>query len=274
MNEPSFQSLIRNRLTAGLKNPQPDEIEQLNNGLRLLAKWRSVLIQNTLLKLHGTSVIQGPFAGMEFLPKSAEGCHISKLLGCYEQPLHPHIEQAIAAGYDTIVNIGCAEGYYAVGMARRTPGVRVLAFDIDENARDTCRQLAQVNGVAERVEIGERFSHQGFGTLPPGRTLIFCDIEGGEGELLDPALAPELAGLDLIVESHDCLVSGMTERLTQRFASTHDITLVRDDGQRQMIPMPDWFMALNHLDQLLASWEWRSGPTPWLVMKARANTFT
>jgi len=25
---------------------------------------------------------------------------------------------------------------------------------------------------------------------------------------------------------------------------------------------------LAHLDQLLAVWEWRSGPTPWLVMKA------
>jgi hypothetical protein len=28
-------------------------------------------------------------------------------------------------------------------------------------------------------------------------------------------------------------------------------------------------MSLAHLDQLLATWEWRSGPTPWLVMKAK-----
>ena len=27
--------------------------------------------------------------------------------------------------------------------------------------------------------------------------------------------------------------------------------------------------ALAHLDQLLAVWEWRSGATPWLVMRAR-----
>jgi trans-aconitate methyltransferase len=52
------------------------------------------------------------------------------LLGCYEQPLQPFIEQAIEAQYSTILNIGCAEGYYAVGMARRMPQTRVMAWQI------------------------------------------------------------------------------------------------------------------------------------------------
>jgi len=37
---------------------------QLNNALRLLSKWRSVLVQNTLLKQQGTVVMLGPLAGM------------------------------------------------------------------------------------------------------------------------------------------------------------------------------------------------------------------
>ena len=37
---------------------------QLNNALRLLSIWRSVLVQNTLLKLQSTVVMQGPLAGM------------------------------------------------------------------------------------------------------------------------------------------------------------------------------------------------------------------
>ena len=55
----------------------------LNNTLRLLSKWRSVLIQNTLLEKEGTRVIQGPLKGLNFIEQSAEGCHIAKLLGCY-----------------------------------------------------------------------------------------------------------------------------------------------------------------------------------------------
>ncbi len=118
------------------------EQAQLNNALRLLSKWRSVLIQNTLLQQQGTVVMQGPLAGMDFLPQSAEGCHIAKLLGCYEQPLQPFIEQAITNAYPTILNIGCAEGYYAVGMARRMPNTQVLAFDLDPNAQEVCTALA------------------------------------------------------------------------------------------------------------------------------------
>lgn len=112
---------VRQQLLGNLAQPQADEAAQLNNALRLLSKWRSVLIQNTLLQQQGTTVMEGPIKGMDFLPQSAEGCHIAKLLGCYEQPLLPYIEAAIQAGYPTIVNIGCAEGYYAVGMARRMP---------------------------------------------------------------------------------------------------------------------------------------------------------
>ena len=71
--------------------------EQLNSTLRLLSKWRSVLIQHTLIKHQSTVVMQGPLAGMDFLPHSTEGCHIAKLLGCYEQPLQPFIEKAISS---------------------------------------------------------------------------------------------------------------------------------------------------------------------------------
>jgi hypothetical protein len=28
-------------------------------------------------------------------------------------------------------------------------------------------------------------------------------------------------------------------------------------------------MELSHMDRLLAIWEWRSGPTPWLVMRPK-----
>ena len=88
-------------------------------------------------------------------------------------------------------------------------------------------------------------------------------------DLLAPQKAPALAGMDLIVESHECLVPGITKALIERFSSTHDITVIEDNGQRQLPNAPTWFNNLAHLDQLLAVWEWRSGPTPWLVMKRK-----
>lgn len=90
-----------------------------------------MLIQNTLLKKEGTKVLQGPLRGLDFTEQSAERCHIAKLLGCYEQPLQPYITTAIEKDYATILNIGCAEGYYAVGLARAMPGTTSLALDTD-----------------------------------------------------------------------------------------------------------------------------------------------
>lgn len=267
----SIHANVRQQLLGSLAASQNDEAVQLNSALRLLSKWRSVLIQNTLLQHNGTVVMEGPMKGLDFLLQSAEGCHIAKLLGCYEQPLSPFIEQAIQAAYPIILNIGCAEGYYAVGMARRMPDTQVLAFDLNPNAQKTCLALAEKNGVSGRVHVGALFKPEDFSSYAGRRALVLCDIEGAERDLLNPETAPALKGMDIILESHECLIPGITQLLIDRFSVTHDIVIVKDNGQRQLQNAPAWFNNLAHLDQLLAVWEWRSGPTPWLVMKAKSG---
>lgn len=259
---------VREQLLGSLNQAATDEVGQLNNALRLLSKWRSVLIQNTVLKQQGTVVMEGPLKGLDFLSQSAEGCHIAKLLGCYEQPLLPFIEEAIQANYPTILNIGCAEGYYAVGMARRMPNTKVLAFDLNPKAQETCAELAVKNNVSDRITIGALFKPEDFANYEGQKVLVLCDIEGAERELLNPEIAPALKGMDIIMESHECLIPGITQEIINRFKDSHSITLVEDNGQRQLANAPKWFNNLAHLDQLLATWEWRSGATPWLVMKA------
>ena len=206
----SLAKNITQQLLASLSQETNDPNASLNNSLRLLSKWRSVLIQNTLIEHEGTKVLQGPLAGMEFVERSAEGCHIAKLLDCYEQPLQPYITAAIEKNYSTLLNIGCAEGYYAVGLARAMPNARSLAFDTDPKAQVACRELAAKNGVSDRVEVDGLFSPADFANYDQLSTLVFYDIEGAELELLDPEFAPALKSMDLIVESHECLRRGIT----------------------------------------------------------------
>jgi len=264
----SLHDQVNARLMA-LCNDASNQRAALNEGLRLLGKWRSILIANTLLENHGTTVMQGPLKGLDFLSTSSEGCHVAKILGCYEQPLQPFIETAIASQYDTVINVGCAEGYYAVGMAKRMPQTVVHAFDLDVAAQGKCAELAEKNSVRDRVVVGGEFLPSEFARYTNQNVLLMCDIEGGELELLNPSRWPALREMDLIVESHECLHAGITAELVERFGSTHCVSLVEDDGQRALEKAPEWFMNLAHLDQLLATWEWRSGPTPWLVMNRR-----
>lgn len=247
---------------------------KLNNAFRLLAKWRSSILLDAYLRTAGTKVWSGVFKDMDFLSRSAEGCHLPKLLGCYEQPLQPAIEAAIAETYAQVVNIGCAEGYYAVGMARRMSAARVLAYDIEERARTACAALAAKNGVGSRVTVGSLFRHEDFATVAGPRTLVVCDIEGAERELLDPSKAPALAAMDLIVEVHEGMHPGLMDVLRARFAGTHTVEVIADNGGRSIEPPPAWLKGLSHMDQLVLTWEWRSGPTPWLVLKVRDTAFT
>jgi hypothetical protein len=151
------------------------------------------------------------------------------------------------------------------------PNTRVLAHYLNPKAQEVCAQLAQKNQVADLVKVGGLFTPADFAAYAGQKVLLMCDIEGAERELLDPALYPALQSMDIIVESHECLIPGITQLLIDRFKATHDITLVQDDGQRQLVKAPAWFNNLAHLDQLLATWEWRSGPTPWLVMKPKSS---
>ena len=246
--------------------PSSDELFGL---LRVLGKWRSQMLARTYIARQGTRIHQGPFAGMDYVEAATEGVLIARLLGTYESELHPYIAEIAAGGLDCVIDVGCAEGYYAVGLARQLPGVTVYAHDIDEAARNACAELAAKNGVADRVIIGGEFKPHDFQAFEGRRVLVLVDAEGAEVDILQPELGPALAQMDIIVETHDLYRPGTLATLTARFSPTHDI--VRVDQGPKTFDMPGWLRELTHLDQLLAVWEWRQRPTPWLVMRPKAS---
>jgi hypothetical protein len=245
----------------------PPSAAQLTRMLRLMSIWRSSLISNTIVKNDGAVVQTGPFKGMTYVSSASEGTTSARLLGCYETALHPIIEKIIRRGYDQVIDVGCAEGYYAVGLARRMPGARILARDMNPVAQRKCRELAAMNDVAQRIEVGGLFGHADFDLCTQAKTVVICDIEGAEADLLNPSLAKGLLAADILVEVHDCFVPGLSRQIAQRFEATHNIRLLpraNPSGE-----LPQWFDDLSDLDRLLAIWEWRMGPTPWLWMSRK-----
>jgi hypothetical protein len=173
------------------------------------------------------SVLTGPFRGMLYLDETVWGPITPKWAGSYEQELEDIIEKMIPSGYDRIVNLGCAEGYYAVGLALLIARCEVFAFDVDPFARKQVCRLAELNQVFKRFHVFGRCSHSRLNELIDGKTLILADIEGDEMGLLDPSRAPNLKEADLLIEIHeDPGFSGMTkieEQLTRCFSESHVI---------------------------------------------------
>jgi hypothetical protein len=111
--------------------------------------------------------------------------------------------------------------------------------------------------------------HGDFDICTRAKTLVICDIEGAEAQLLDPALAQGLASADILVEVHDCFNAGLSAQIAQRFEPTHKVRLI--ERSLSDVPLPDWMDALSDLDRLIGLWEWRIGPTPWLWMTRKGK---
>lgn len=244
-------------------------IQDVDAILQFLARWRSRVLANTYAVREHNVVLMGPFAGLHYATRATEGAMMPRLLGTYETELHPHILRFAAEGLDCVIDVGCAEGYYAVGFARLMPEVTVFAFDTAETARTACALNARDNGVQDRVVIGGTFTPEDFQAFAGRRALVIMDAEGAEDKLLQPERAPALAQMRLIVETHEAYRPGVRQRLIDRFSPTHEVLVVDHQGRPQT--MPPWIRELGHLDQLLAVWEFRTVPTPWLVMTPKSG---
>jgi hypothetical protein len=228
---------------------------------------------------HGLMVQSGPFQGMRYVPellspeRLLQHAVLPKILGCYEMELHPRLRQVFMRDYENIVNIGCSEGYYAVGLSHRFPRALILAFDLDPGARGLCEEMARLNGVADRVTILGECTREHLQGLAGAGTLVVCDCEGCELELLQPDVVLGLARCDLIVELHDCVDPSISRVVPARFGETHDVTLLqKSDRDPSAYPLLERF---NSHQRRLAVSEFNWGPPrSWVLLCARNNVQT
>lgn len=242
------------------------EDSQLFLTLHGLARLRTRALLDAYVAQYGMAVQDGPFTGM-ILPRGTswgDGETLPKLLGAYEAELHQVIRDGVAASPDSVINIGAAEGFYAIGLARLLPHAITIAYDSDANSQQVCSTAAALNDVADRVVIRgactpESLQHD---LAESARSLVICDCEGYELTLIDPAIVPALRRATLIIETHDFLHRGLTEALIARLAPTHTVSLGREGGRN---PNEHPFLqGLHSIDRWLTMCEYRPETMQWI----------
>jgi hypothetical protein len=260
---------VLNRLRDRL-GPRPEDaeriawLEQRLDHERLFPQlWANRRVRDRL----GNAVQAGPFAGLAFPDDGIDSVDLyaAKVLGAFEQELHPAVEAAIEAGPRVVVNIGAAEGFYAVGLARRLPNARVIAFEANADRFPLFESVAAVNGVRDRIELHGTCDTGALArVLEPG-ALVVCDCDGCEAALLDPEAVPDLRTAALIVETHDEIVrEPLADRLREAFAPTHRVEAVVS-RQRFVSEFPQ-LGDIPLVTRQIAIMEYRDGPQTWLVM--------
>jgi len=180
---------------------------------------------------YGYSVQAGPFKGM-ILPDTnswvSDGDKLPKVLGQYESELHEFLLPTKINEYDIVVNVGCAEGFYAIGLAFIHTNALVYAFDTDQRAQELCKISASINGVDSRLRVSgfcdpsilEFILSQG------SKCLLVCDVEGYELHLIEPSKVPSLAKTTIIVECHDFMNREITPIIKTRLSKSHSVRLI------------------------------------------------
>lgn len=176
-------------------------------------------------------VLNGPFKGLRYSSLDAVGSALwPKLLGSYEKELHAIIYSFCRKQYSIIIDIGCAEGYYAIGFARRIPTSKIIAYDTDDKARRLCRKMARLNGVEKRVVIKalcDSGELKEFNFNRNGRGLIISDCEGYESQLFNASNVSNLKRCDLLIETHDFIDIYISTYIANLFSKTHDIIRIK-----------------------------------------------
>jgi len=173
----------------------------------------------------GLSISRGPFEGLEF-PQEAVG-HTNylaaKLAGSYEPPVVSFLAGQ-APSSEVFVDLGSGDGVFLTGVGRLNPEIRLIGYEVNRYERRLASMIADRNEV--ELELRSTADQQEIDSLPEGRLLLLCDLEGLEEDLLDPVSAGSLRGATMVVEAHSQFRPDVVSVLTSRFEKTHEIEYI------------------------------------------------
>ncbi len=184
------------------------------------------------------TVRMGPFTGLKYPHfKSICSALLPKLLGTYEMELFDVFHKVQKNNYDLIVDIGCAEGYYAVGLGLTNNCNNIQAYDIDPEARALCLSMAQLNEVDHKVSINGAIDNELLTKVVSGkRAFILSDCEGYEQQLFTKSSMVALKNCDILIETHDFYDINISHNLQKVISETHNVTSITsiDDIQKAL----------------------------------------
>lgn len=169
-----------------------------------------LFIKNQIVK-------SGPFKGLNYDGIASHCSSIyPKLLGSYECELHENILNIIKKKYDRIIDIGSAEGYYAVGIpfAIKDPSIEIIAVEISDIARKNLKKLVE-NNIENDVEIVDSINFHNY--EDDKKTLVIMDCEGAELEYLSKIKNNYLIKWDFLIEVHVQLKKNIIKKIENIF---------------------------------------------------------
>jgi len=245
---------------------QPDEIERVK-----------IKILNQLALKYDFSVAYGPFKGMSFDRNVWWGTYdgITKMLGVYEQHILEKLIEFSRKGGATFIDIGAADGYFAVGMAYSKAFDRAYCFEISRPGQKYIQSNAEKNSCADQVIVKGEADYDSLKEIldKENGAVVLIDIEGAEFDLLSKKVLDLLQQCHVICELHPWLHPNgydEQEKLIGDAQDTFNVSVIQRDAYN-----PNQFSELSDLkdeERLIAFGEGRGKNMEWLVLEPKQTS--
>jgi hypothetical protein len=221
----SHMNVLKSAIRATLLTP----IRRLRKRARRAQRRRD---EQALLRRVPLVVHSGPFKEMSL--RGAISPLGPKVLGTHEMELRAIIGDLCRMDIHHIVNVGGADGFYAIGLLRHLPNARSTVFETIDSHHEAIAEMAEANGVRQRLTILGTCTIDTLSSVirDAERTLVLMDVEGAERDLLDPARILLLQRTFVLVELHDFVDPHISKAIRDRFMHTHQLTEVRSRPRR------------------------------------------
>ena len=215
-------NLVKKTIRLGKKIIQNPKIKSCYNPDLTEDKFSGIALCQPL------QVLSGPFKGMKYPELKSVGSAIyPKILGTYEREINETVEKIICNNYVNIIDVGCAEGYYAIGLALRCSNTNIYAFDTSFEAIRLCELSAIENNVNISCE-NKFFDCKALEQMDlSGKSLIISDCEGYEKQLFTSEFIHQFSTFDFLIECHDFIHFGITEKMKEKLKTTHKLTIIK-----------------------------------------------
>ena len=220
------------------------------------------------------TVQYGPFTGLKLTSNTWWGGNDlgSMCIGLYEKELLEFFHSDYLKDRDTFIDIGAADGYYAIGLLNSKRIKKAVCFELTSEGRDTINQNWNLNGKPGNIEIkGDVFKDfkSNVKTIDFKRTIVLIDIEGSEFLFLNTEVLKILKNAVIAIEIHNWIPDFMNTYTTfiRKASQFFDIEIL--ERQERNTLMFEELRSLTDDNRLLLTSEARPCVMRFLILKPK-----
>ena len=246
---------------------------------RALVKQRRKRVSKEIYQRFNGVIQDGIFEGLKLSrdTNTSAGVLGSKVLGFYENVVSEFVLKQ--GPYSNVINLGSADGYFAIGMLVKNLASRAICFEISDRGRASIRENAVENNCSSRIQIYGKADHEFYKKVSPEindteNNLIICDIEGGEFDFISSDIFQKFKNCTWVIELHDKVKNrpkGIREKFLARIPKDLNYEIIK--SKPIIWPEIELLEDLSDNDRALLFSEGRKKIGEWLTIMPNKKEF-